>query len=373
MKKFLLTALISMLILSGCSNTSSSDDMGKTNSKSSETSSALSSSSNSQADTDETVGEINIGESQKSTKKSDTEKGKKSEQKKVYHNTDVDKAVKNNKPEDLSVSDNYPFYWQDINQTYSNDELTKAFDKLKKICDEADFRLSFSFQNMKTNSIIAYKDTEDYLTCSTIKAPFVKSLLENNINLQDEIVRDSAMDGDNGTVASAPYNTVYTADELIKYTIEQSDNTAYSLLVKHYGYQNFNNLMYRLGANMYLGDSWIFTHASTSDMLKCFTDIYQFAQTNSSGKELIEHMTHTDVTTQVTQALGSKYKVAHKYGSQFPEDEDGSAFNDCAIVYADSPFVLCIFTNQYPETEESSKVFQDLAMVFDDINNLIAN
>ena len=68
-------------------------------------------------------------------------------------------------------------------------------------------------------------------------------------------------------------------------------------------------------------------------------------------------------------------------GSDIDEDDAAAtldecvqeeAFNDCAIVYADSPFVLCIMTEQYPETEESCKVFKDLALVFDDINSLIA-
>ena len=49
------------------------------------------------------------------------------------------------------------------------------------------------------------------------------------------------------------------------------------------------------------------------------------------------------------------------------------AFNDCAIVYANSPYVLCIFTNQYPETEESCEIFKELALVFDDINSLVAD
>ena len=59
--------------------------------------------------------------------------------------------------------------------------------------------------------------------------------------------------------------------------------------------------------------------------------------------------------------------MAHKYGSEFNE----SNFHDCAIVYADSPFVLCIFTDQMPETEESCKVFRELARAFDDVNNLL--
>ena len=124
--------------------------------------------------------------------------------------------------------------------------------------------------------------------------------------------------------------------------------------------------MYSLGANYYLGVSWIFTYCTVMDMAKCYKDIYNFAEKCDDGKWLISLMEETDVKTQITAALGDKYDVAHKYGSEFNE----SNFHDCAIVYADSPFILCIFTDQQPETEESCKVFKELAKVFDDINSL---
>ena len=78
-----------------------------------------------------------------------------------------------------------------------------------------------------------------------------------------------------------------------------------------------------------------------------------------------------DVNMQVRSALESKYTVAEKYGSQFYDGVDNNQFHDCAIVFADSPYVLTIFTNQIPETEKSAKVFKELAVVFDNINAVI--
>ena len=283
-------------------------------------------------------------------------------------NSAVENAVKAGNTENFTANGGYYFGWNGIEEVYSSDEMNKCFDRLSQICSNANYNLSFSFENMETGATVYYNDYTSYLTCSTIKAPYIKSLLARGIDLNDKIYRNSCWEGDDGTVANAPYGTEYTAKQLIEYTINESDNTAYYLLVQNYGFYDFNNMLYNLGANYALGSSWIFTHCTTSDMLKCYADIYSFAKENKDGKWLTELMQNTDVTMQITQALGGKYKVSHKYGSEFTE----ATFNDCAIVYADSPFVLCIFTNQYPETEESSKVFRELAVVFDDINSLIA-
>lgn len=312
------------------------------------------------------------GQKENTENNKDQNKSDDSNSKKIYDepviNSAVENAVKAGNTEIFSVTGGYGFGWNGIKKVYSNEEMKKCFDRLSEICSNANYNLSFSYENMETGALVWYNDNKSYLTCSTIKAPYIKSLLARGIDLNDKIYRNSCWEGDDGTVASAPYGTEYTAKQLIEYTVNESDNTAYYLLKQTYGYYDFNNMLYNLGANYALGDSWIFTHCTTADMLKCYADIYSFAKENKDGKWLTELMQNTEVTMQITQALGGKYKVSHKYGSEFTE----ATFNDCAIVYADSPFVLCIFTNQYPETEESSKVFRELAVVFDDINSLIA-
>lgn len=284
-----------------------------------------------------------------------------------YVNESVEKAVDENDPEDFDVDGYYDFYYDGFDKVYSNAEMKKAFDKIEKICSEADFSLSFSYENMDSDVIVSYNTYSQYLTCSTIKAPYIKWVLSQDPDLDEVVVRDVCWPGDDGRIALEPDGTEYTVRELIEYAIEESDNTAYYLLYRRFGYVGFNDLMYSLGADYCLGDSWIFTYCNVLDMAKCYKDIYEYAQDSDNGKWLTKLMQETDVETQITEALGGKYKVSHKYGSEFNE----SNFHDCAIVYADSPFVLCIFTDQMPETEESCKVFRELAKAFDDVNNLI--
>lgn len=252
----------------------------------------------------------------------------------------------------------------------SNEKLEECLKRIDKICAEYGYSLAFSFENIDTGAQINYNSMKQFMTCSTIKAPYVKSILASGIDLNEKIVKDKNWIGDivgEDYIASMEWGKEFTVKELIEAAIQRSDNTAYYLLEQHFGWDVFNNLQYQIGADYYVGSDWIFTYATTADMLKSYKDIYQFGEENEQGKWLTELMTDTDLNEQIGKNLSEKYKVSQKYGSEFNE----SVYNDCAIVYAKSPFVLCIFSEQPPETEESNQVFLDLADIFDEINSLI--
>lgn len=305
------------------------------------------------------------GSDEKSSKKEESSNGAEESSSKV------EKPVETRPPVDYNVSGWYGFTINGFNQVYSNEELQECFDRIQEICNDANFSMGFSYKNVNTGAYVGYNQYNRYLTCSTLKAPYAKSLLVKGIDLDTQVTRNYVWPGDTGTVVDAPYGTVYTARELIELAILESDNSAYYMLCKTFGTDVFNQTQYSLGSGYTLGyyGDWIFTYCTSDDMMKDFEDIYWFAEENEQGRWLIDLMSNTKMNMQITQALGDEYRVAHKYGSEFNE----ITFNDCAIVYADSPFVLCIFTKQYPETEESCKVFRELALEFDKINSLIAD
>lgn len=274
-----------------------------------------------------------------------------------YNPTDVD----------LYNLSGYSFKMQGFAKVTSIQDFYDYLDELQNVIANSDFNMSFSYENMDTGSSISYNDTRRFATCSTIKTPFVASLLKSGIDLSEKVAKTVNWSGDYGLAAKAKMGTEFTARQLIKYTIQRSDNTAYYNLVKHFGYTQFNNDLYSIGANYSLGNSWIFTYCTSADMLKCYKEIYKYGEQTDRGKWLTELMTDTDVNRQIGKALDGKYKVSQKYGSDWSEKQ----YHDCAIVYADSPFVLCIFTNQYPETDQSDKVFQKIANIIDRINNVI--
>ncbi len=252
----------------------------------------------------------------------------------------------------------------------SNEQLEDCLERIDEICGRFGSALAFSYENIETGAQINYNSQKEFMTCSTIKAPYVKSILASGIDLDEIIVKDKNWMGDivgEDYIASMDMGTEFTARELIEAAIQRSDNTAYYLLEQYYGWEVFNSLQREIGADYYVGSDWIFTSATTADMLKSYRDIYEFGEESELGLWLTELMTDTDLNEQIGKNLSEKYKVSQKYGSEFNE----FVYNDCAIVYAESPFVLCIFTEQAPETEESNQVFLDLADIFDEINSLI--
>lgn len=261
----------------------------------------------------------------------------------------------------------YSFSMQGFEKVTSIQDFYDYLDELNTVISNCDFNISFSYENMDTGASISYNDTRRFATCSTIKTPYVAWLLKSGIDLNEKVTKTVNWSGDNSIVAKAKTGTEYTARQLIKYTIQRSDNTAYYNLVKHFGYTQFNDYLYSLGANYSLGDSWIFTYCTSADMLKCYKNIYKYAEETNLGKWLITLMQDTDVNRQIGKALDSKYEVSQKYGSDWGEKQ----YHDCAIVYADSSFVLCVFTNQYPEIDQSDKVFKEIADIIDRINNVI--
>lgn len=253
-------------------------------------------------------------------------------------------------------------------KVYSNKKLQKALDEIDGICSRYGGVISFAYMNMDTGAACTYRADVSYGCCSTVKAPFCKNILESGIDLDEEVPINVKWDYDGGTVASMEYGSRLTARELIRYAITESDNTAYYNLVNYYGYVGFNNMNYELGVNYNLGSSWIFNYCTTNDLLKQYIDVYNYAEKSKRGQWLVKLMTKTELETQITAQLGDKYTVAHKYGS----DWDQNCYHDCAIVYADSPFILIIMTNQIPETEDSDKVFKQLAKQFDIVNSQLA-
>lgn len=268
---------------------------------------------------------------------------------------------------------NYSFSLSGFDTVTSLPDFENCLSELQTIINNSNFKLAFCFKNIETGASINFNENSRFMTCSTIKAPFVKSILEQNIDLDQKLSKKFTWSGDSGYVASLPYGKEITAKELIRRTLSYSDNSAYYNLHGYFGYNQFNSNQYKLGTSISLGSSWIFTYCTALDMLKNYEDIYNYIQTGDNGDLLKKYMTakDVDVNMQIRSALESKYTVCEKYGSQFYDGVDDNQFHACAIVFADSPYVLTVFTNQIPETEKSSKVFKELAVVFDNINTVI--
>ncbi len=275
-------------------------------------------------------------------------------------------------PVDNNVIAASPVWFSEIHQVTSNERLQKCLDRLKEYTSKFGSKLGFSYENMDTGVIISFNASNSYWTCSTVKAPYVKSILEQGVDMDEMITIGTIWTGDTPEGDQLYFDDKgkqYSVKKLIENTILLSDNTAYNNLVDRYGRQVFNNMQYRIGANYFLYDPYIFTKCTPDDMRRSYRDIYNFAEENENGKMLVDLMSRAEFNMQIGAALGKKYTVAQKFGTDF----ETSSYSDCAICYAASPFVLCIYTEQKPETDEANEMFRDIALIFDELNEIIVN
>ena len=286
----------------------------------------------------------------------------------------TDVVTRENKPAKVNVGEyNYPFSLTGFDSVVSVEDFKEFLDELSLLTSNNDFSLSFCYKNMDTGAEIDYNQYQDFMTCSTIKAPYIKSLLESGVDLEQNITKYSKFTGDTGYTASLENGARISVRELMKRAVSYSDNTAYYLLHNYFGYYQYNANQTRLSNNCYLGSSWIFTHCTAQEMLKNYADIYEFIKSDPNGSFLKELMSadDVDVNMQIRYALEPKYTVCEKYGSEFGSWGEKNQFHACSIVFAESPFVLVVFTDQLPETEKSAEIFKKLAVVFYKINSVV--
>ncbi|HFI0353400.1 TPA: serine hydrolase [Streptococcus suis] len=139
--------------------------------------------------------------------------------------------------------------------------------------------------------------------------------------------------GGSGSLSKTPDNKEYSVEELINKTAKESDNVASNLLSYYVTYQ-FNDDFYQ-NITAITGSKWdMVTRETTAEVAgKMMEALYE------QEGYVLESLISTQFDTQrISKDIA--VPVAHKIG-----DAD-DVKHDVAIVYAESPFVLSIFTDK---------------------------
>ncbi|MGQ7462749.1 serine hydrolase [Streptococcus suis] len=152
--------------------------------------------------------------------------------------------------------------------------------------------------------------------------------------------------GGSGSLSKTPDNKEYSIDELINKTAKESDNVASNLL-SYYVTNQFDDNFYQLTTAV-TGSRWDMVTRETSAEIagNMMEAIY-----NQSGY-VLESLLSTQFDNQrISKDIA--VPVAHKIG-----DAD-DVKHDVAIVYAESPFVLSIFTDK-SSYDEITQIANDI-------------
>ena len=195
-------------------------------------------------------------------------------------------------------------------------DLQKAIDTAR----DGKRNIGFLMVDIRTGQGVAYNPDEQFYSASTIKAPYVASLVFRE---------PSSIDKWGGSMKAA---------------LEQSNNFAYTTLRKTYGTGPLQTWAAKAGIN----DSRIwksdYVWYTPKELAKLWLVNYTFFESGGNAGKVASWLQNPN-RSLIRPVLGSKYTVLTKAGwKSAPE----AALNDAGIVYAENgPYVLVIMTD-YP-------------------------
>ncbi|MDD5826403.1 MAG: class A beta-lactamase-related serine hydrolase [Bacilli bacterium] len=215
--------------------------------------------------------------------------------------------------------------------------------KLNQLFQSNNNYFSFLYQDLYSGYTVSYNEESPIFTASTIKAPAMIYLYEEaskgKINLNEKLTYTSNFySGGSGILQTKPVGTSYTIEQLIQYSIHDSDNIAYRMLMNHYGRKNILNYWKNLETkNIYTLDT-IWGVTSAKDASIYMKEMYRFSKENNTyRKRLLQYFKGAEWKL-ITNKDGT-FNTANKGGWS------GTAIHDVAIVFEKNPYLLIIMSN----------------------------
>lgn len=245
--------------------------------------------------------------------------------------------------DNMAITDMIECYRKSIDLDDVSDEMISIVDELDDLYRINSRAFSFLYYDLFSGFTVEYNADKPIFTASTIKAPAMIYIYEmasqGKIDLNEELVYTSSFyRGGSGVLKNKPVNTSYTVEELLQYTIYESDNIAYSMLMNRYGRENIRDYWQEFGSEYLFTNNTIWGYMSANDALIYMKELYKFSKDNQEyGDRLLEHF--KKARWKLITDKDGKYNTANKGGWS------GTAIHDIAIVFDENPYVLVIMSN----------------------------
>ena len=165
--------------------------------------------------------------------------------------------------------------------------------KIYKTIKDYGNKNSFYMVSLDDGMTVGYNVDSVYETASSIKAPYAlyvyKEIAAGRIDRNHLITyKEKHENKGTGSVKNNEFGTQLTVEELVYYSLHESDNVAHIMLHDEFGVKGYNNMLKKLGTKqLYLSSSnpWGFTSPRSAALL--WQDIYNFSITNEEGIEFL--------------------------------------------------------------------------------------
>lgn len=243
----------------------------------------------------------------------------------------------------MAITDMIKCYQETTSIDKLPSNIIDKLEELEKLYNNDRRAISFIYQDLFSGFTVSYNADGAIFTASTIKAPAMIYIYEmasqGKIDLNEKLVYTSNFyHGGTGVIQTKPFNTEYTIEELLQYTIYDSDNIGYKMLMNRFGRENIYNFWQSKGTKNIFKYNTIWGYISANDILIYMKDLYQFSRENEEyGAKLLEHF--KKARWKLITDKNGEYNTANKGGWS------NETIHDIAIVFDQNPYILAILTN----------------------------
>lgn len=246
--------------------------------------------------------------------------------------------------------------------------IKKEFERLTFLYLQQNEKVAYYYEDINTGNIMSYNSDILFYAASSIKILVCVMLLElaeeGKVVLSDKLlVTMDDLKQDTGVIKFQKEDTYYSIKELIRLTIQESDNTAYIKLVNYVGKDNLENYGKSLGALHTMEGRDLFGLINCEDMVIYWKKVKSFIDSSKYGKEFEEWLINPSFSIVESESIGNNLFVK-KYGSW------DIAYHEAGYVLDENPFYLIILTQKF-KCEDKEEFVNETASEVYKIHKLI--
>lgn len=245
------------------------------------------------------------------------------------------------------------------------DCCSQPVENFKSLTANLDGTYGFYVLRLSDGTHYGVNEDEAYKAASLIKLPTVMALYKEaengNLNLEDKHVLNNweKVDG-NGSLLEDPAGTTISYRDLAKFTIIQSDNTAFNILENFLSDRKIQETIQDLGMTK---TSITDNETSPKDIANLIKNLKDAKYLNpQDSQEVLTYMEATDFESWLRAGIPAGINVAHKFGREV------NTVNDAGLVYGKNPYVVVILSKDVVESE-ADNIFPQLSKVIYDFES----
>lgn len=256
---------------------------------------------------------------------------------------------------------------------FKNKQLINAMKKLNNLFLKETYKgnkVSYYYEDLNGN-VISYNKDICFYAASAIKILVCLYIMEKarskKIDLNTKLlVKMDELKPDTGIIKNQKNNQEYSVKELIKYTLVESDNTAYLKLVNYVGKETLKEYGRSLGAKFTMigKETDSFGIISCSDMIIYWKNVKKFIDRNDDYGNLLKKYLSNPTYKIVENDGVLKYNYVRKYGSY------DIAYHEAGYVETSKPYFMIILTQLNKESYKK-KFVNDTSKLLLNINKIL--